>query len=308
MRLSQAEAHQYPRVNNFLDGLNKSTFLKGSAINIEVLHRKYGADYLSVAEDVLRATEKIDINATSVFERYLLEYLRDLIRFQKHGTYSNGTFDEIRKKIYDNEQLMGQTYLPGLFVAYGFTALLHEKFKFFERAFLPHITKNMSGVEIGFGDGFFLWVLLKKVPDATVHGLDISKSAIDFTTKLLEAEGYSEKDFVLGLGNIGEPVPIADGSQDWCILTEVIEHVADRFFTMREIARFMKPGGWLFLTTVKDSNHMDHIWNPASPDEVAELIKSHGFTIEDSLIYTVKDDIKGLKDNAIGLGFVARKV
>ena len=308
MEFTQQQTLQHPRVSRFIDRINGSALLKGSAVNMDVLHRKYGDVYLQFAEEILDATEKLGFNANAVFERYILEYIRDLIRFQKQGTYANGTFDEIRKKIYDNDKLMGQTYLPGLFIAYGFTTLLHEKYRLFERSFLPHIKPEMRGVEIGFGDGFFLWRLLKKVPGIAVHGLDISKSAIEFATNLLKVEGFSAKDFTLGLGNIGEPVPIADSSQEWCILTEVIEHVADRFFTMNEISRFMKPGGLLFLTTVKDSNHMDHIWNPTSTDEVAELIKSYGFTIENSLVYVVKEEIEGLNDDAIGLGFVARKV
>ena len=308
MEFTQEQVRQHPRMSRFADKLNGNTLVRSSAMNMDVLYKKYGDGYLAFGEEILGATEKLGFNANSVFERYILEYIRDLIRFQKQGTYANGTFDEIRKKIYDNDKLMGQTYLPGLFIAYGFTTLLHEKYKLFERSFLPHVKKEMEGVEIGFGDGFFLWTLLKRVPGITVHGLDISKSAVEFTTNLLEAEGFSSKDFTLGLGNIGEPVPIADSSQDWCILTEVIEHVADRFFTMKEIARFMKPGGLLFLTTVKDSNHMDHIWNPTSTDEVAELIKSYGFTVEDNLVYVVKEEIKGLNDDAIGLGYVARKV
>jgi ubiquinone/menaquinone biosynthesis C-methylase UbiE len=309
MQISHELANRHPRLGKFIDFLNGSVLLRGSAANMEILHKKYGDSYLGFAEEMLHITEKLGFNSNQVYERYIVEYVRDLVRFQKQGTYDNGSFEEIRARIYDNEELMGETYLPGLFIAYGFTTLLHEKYKLFERSFLPHIKKEMAGVEIGFGDGFFLWTLLKRVPGIKVSGLDISKSALEFTTKLLSAERYTEReDFSLGLGNIGEPVPIAGASQDWCILTEVIEHVPDRFFTMKEITRFMKPGGRLFLTTVKDCNHMDHIWNPASPEEVGELIVSYGYAIEDSLVYVVKEEFKGVKDDAIGLAYVARKL
>jgi ubiquinone/menaquinone biosynthesis C-methylase UbiE len=309
MQISAELASQHPRLGKFIDVLNRSVLLRGSAANMEILHKKYGDSYLAFAEQMLDTTEKLGFDSHDTYERYIVEYIRDLVRFQKQGSYNNGSFDEIRARIYDNDELMGGTYLPGLFIAYGFIAVLHEKYKLFERSFLPHIKKDMAGVEIGFGDGFFLWMLLQRVPGIHVDGLDISKSALEFTTKLLTTEGYAQgKDFNLGFGNIAEPVAIPDASLDYCTLTEVLEHVPDRFFTMKEITRFIKPGGRLFLATVKDCNHMDHIWNPASPKEVAELIESYGYEIEDSLVYVVKEEIKGLEDDAIGLAYVARKL
>ncbi|MBL8826043.1 MAG: methyltransferase [Planctomycetaceae bacterium] len=308
MQLDTVQANSHPRLSEFIDHVNGRPLLRGSAMNMELLHRKYGDSYLAFAEEMLTTADSLGFDSKGAYERYIMEYIRDLIRFQKNGVYSNGTFEEIRARIYDNDALMGETYLPGLLIAYGFTSLLHEKYKFFEQAFLPHIRSDMTGVEVGCGDGFFLWMLLRTLPNLRVHGIDISPSAIEFTRKLLTTRGFEEgKNFTLNLGNIGERTSFADGSQQWCILTEVIEHVGDRFFTMGEIARFMAPGGLLFLATVKDSNHMDHIWNPESPDEVAELIESYGFTVEDQLIYVVKEEFKGLKDDAIGLAFVARK-
>jgi len=308
MQIAEAQATFHPRLKDFVDHVNERPLLRGSAMNMEILARKYGDNYLAFAEEMLETAESLGFDSKGAYERYIMEYIRDLIRFQKNGTYNNGSFDEIRARIYDNDALMGETYLPGLLIAYGFTTLLHEKYKLFEQSFLPHIQEGMTGVEIGCGDGFFLWMLLRKLPELHVQGLDISPAAIEFTRKLLATKGYVEgENFTLGLGSIGERTAFADGSQQWCILTEVIEHVADRFFTMQEITRFMAPGGLLFLATVKDSNHMDHIWNPSSPEEVAELIESYGFTIEDRLVYVVKEEFKGLKDDAVGLAFVARK-
>lgn len=308
MHIDVAQAKSHPRLKDFIDHVNERPLLRGSAMNMEILQRKYGDNYLAFAEEMLATTESLGFDSKGAYERYIMEYIRDMIRFQRDGVYNNGSFEEIRARIYDNDALMGETYLPGLLIAYGFTSLLHEKYRFFEQSFLPRIGPDMTGVEIGCGDGFFLWMLLRSLPELHVRGMDISPSAIEFTRKLLTTKGFAEgQHFTLDLGSIGERTPFADASQQWCILTEVIEHVADRFFTIQEISRFMAPGGLLFLATVKDSNHMDHIWNPSSPDEVVELIESHGFVVEDQLIYVVKEEFKGIKDDAIGLAFVARK-
>jgi len=297
----------FPSLGAFFNFVNSSTLLRGSRANMDILYRKYGEEYLTFADEVLATVKLLGFDPNPIFERYILEYIRDLVRFQKAGMYNNGTFEEIKARVYDNDKLMAGTYLPGLFVAYGFTTLLHEKYKLFERSFLPHLRADMNGVEVGFGDGFFLWTILRKVAGINVAGVDISPSALEFTNRLLSASGFAPDRYSLALGDVSKPVPIQNASQDWCVVTEVIEHVSDRFFMMAEITRFMKPGGLLFLTTVKDCNHMDHVWNPESPEEVADLIRSYGYTIEDQLVYVVKEEFKGLKDDAIGLAYVGRK-
>jgi ubiquinone/menaquinone biosynthesis C-methylase UbiE len=297
----------FPHFSEFLQHLNSSSFLRGALTNIDALYVKYGREYLRLGEDILVTMKKLGVNSVTVFEAYMYEYLRDLARFQSSGEYDNGSFDEIREKIYDNAALMSETYLPGLFIAYGFTSILYEKYRIFERAFVPQLDRNMRGVEIGFGDGFYLWSILKQVPEISVNGLDISQHALDFTARLLSASGFSQVRYDLRLGNLCERVLIDDATQDWCILAEVIEHVADPVFSLREIFRIMKARGLLFMCTVIDSNHMDHITNFDSPQVVVDLLQSAGFTIQDSLQYETSKELKGLQDQSIGLAYVCSK-
>jgi 2-polyprenyl-3-methyl-5-hydroxy-6-metoxy-1,4-benzoquinol methylase len=307
MDVMQREWAHSPEFKEFLGSLNSSAFLKGSLASVDVLYRKYGDDYVRLAETMLASMRKMGVDPTKVFEAYIYQYIRDLVSFQKTGEYNNGTFDEIKDKIYDNEELMSETYLPGLFVAYGFTSLLHEKYRFFERAFLSRLRPGMNGTEVGFGDGFYLWNILNSFPDISVSGFDISEHALKFSKRLFEVSNISSARYQLRLGNLNDKLPVTDGAYDWCILTEVIEHVADPVLSLKELNRIMKPGATFFMTTVMDSNHMDHITNFESSDEVAKLLGSAGFVVQDQMEHALSAEVQ-TNDKSVGLAFVSTRV
>lgn len=52
------------------------------------------------------------------------------------------------------------------------------------------------------------------------------------------------------LANGEKLVGVTDASVDLCISTMVMEHVPNDAADAEELARIVKPGGWLYLTTV----------------------------------------------------------
>lgn len=70
-------------------------------------------------------------------------------------------------------------------------------------------------------------------------------SAADYTTELIQVP--DQKVDVLNLNEDGLPYP--DASFDIVIATEVIEHIEHYRYTLREIARVLKPGGLVVLST-----------------------------------------------------------
>jgi SAM-dependent methyltransferase len=50
-------------------------------------------------------------------------------------------------------------------------------------------------------------------------------------------------------GDLNHPLPFADASLDGVSLVEVIEHIVRAESLVEEIARVLRPGGWLVLTT-----------------------------------------------------------
>ena len=198
-------------------------------------------------------------------------------------------------------------YLPGLFLSYPMTAVLFHKYSFFRRAFLPRLNGSMAGTEVGYGDGFYLWVLLQNVENLRMTGFDISGPAREFAQELLTAAGIDSDRHDLGLANVFEGLPIPDESLDFALLAEIIEHIPNPVDAIVETGKKLKPGGLLYVATMIDCNHMDHISNFESPAVVAGLMTDNGFVIEDDFIYRVTDEIPDSRDRAQSLAFIARK-
>lgn len=111
-------------------------------------------------------------------------------------------------------------------------------------------SRDLAGktiLEIGCGrGGFASWLARTAPPPAEVVGCDFSPVAVE------KAVGFAAK---LGLRIARFEVAdiqnlrFADGEFDTVFSTETVEHVPDPPLAVRELARVLKPGGRLFLTT-----------------------------------------------------------
>lgn len=292
----------------FRSELEDLPFLSKSAQSLDAMTRRFGAVHTDLAEDVLTIADKLGWDCTEVFAQYIIDYLKEQMRFEKSGDYGHSDFNKIREEILDNPEVMQDLYLPGLFLAYPTTAILFYKYEFFKRTFLPRLHGKMIGAEVGYGDGFYLWILLKHVEGLRVFGFDISAPAKEFADHLLLTAGLEPDRFDLLIGNVIDGLPIEDATLDFALLAEIIEHLPNPEDAITELSTKLKHGGLLYVATMIDCNHMDHISNFESPEVVANLITKNGFVIEDNLVYRVTDDIPDSQDRAVSIAFIARKV
>lgn len=295
------------KLEEFKDILNMTPITASFVEQVDQLISRYGEEYISLAQKVLHLLEKLGLDCGLVSMSYSYDYLQQLDYYVKKGDYGHKNFGEVRKNIYDNKSVMLETYMPGLLSAYAYTTILYEKYHIFLNEFIPKLSMDMDGIEIGYGEGFYLWELFNHLPNINISGFDISPYAKEFAANVLSISGVNNKNYSLNYGNVIEGLKVENSCKDFGIMAELIEHIPEPQKAINEMGRILRPGGWLYLTTVKDSNHMDHMSNFLSIEEVDNMIFSGGFTIIKKSVYRIQDDNVSTKDRSIGLAYVATK-
>lgn len=116
------------------------------------------------------------------------------------------------------------------------TFILHTD-KRLQKIILLATSLNPSTIlDIGCGNGFLLNKLSEELPKTKLFGIDVYS--------LPKSKKWEYK-----IGDITEGLPFKDSSFDCVILGEVIEHVPNPDFLLREINRVLKKKGTLIIST-----------------------------------------------------------
>src|SRR5262245_55080128 len=112
-------------------------------------------------------------------------------------------------------------------------------FRNWMHAELQAVSQKSEVLEVGCGDASFTKNLAEYSPRVTA--IDISMDQIE-----LNARAHPEINFLQH--DVAEPFPFKTGTFDviWC--SEVLEHLFDPGFALREMHRVMAPGGKLLVT------------------------------------------------------------
>lgn len=142
-------------------------------------------------------------------------------------------------------------------------------------------------LDAGCGDGFFASHLAKMNGVTEVVGVDISDAAVKTAS-----QKHPHLQFRQGELNA---LPMENDSIDCAAMSEVIEHLVDVDGVLDEIARVLKPGGILLITTT-DFNwlkcvlismfYFEKYFYPTNPHvrfftkgTLAEVLSHHGLTV-----------------------------
>jgi len=120
---------------------------------------------------------------------------------------------------------------------------------------LPDLN-GLSVLEVGCGRGEFACWILNNYPNSDVTGVDFSETAIG-AARDKAATGGKRPNFIVG---DAQHLKFPNGSFDFVISCECIEHVPRPVAMAKEIARVLKPGGGFVITTENYFNGMTLAW------------------------------------------------
>lgn len=124
-------------------------------------------------------------------------------------------------------------------------SLIYRKLKRFECNRYDQIMENIQIggrlLDIGCGEGELLFRLENLFDE--LHGLDIAESRVERVTSKIK----NKNKIYVHLGNANEHLYFDDGYFDIIIASDVLEHIFDPYFFVRECARMLRENGRLIL-------------------------------------------------------------
>lgn len=134
-------------------------------------------------------------------------------------------------------------------------------------------------LDIGFGGGVGLAMLLSKVPRVSLAGVDLAQAVIAHGERKFD-RAIQEGRVEIRLGAV-ESLPWPDGTFDAAYSVNCIYFWPDHARALHEIRRVLKPGG-RFILAIYDKRRVERLW-PGSPsqlltvEEAVDLLRSAGF-------------------------------
>lgn len=297
----------FPKASDVVDTLLREAKLLFAA-NIEALNDKHGLAFWQQAERLVGYSQSLGGSPAHALMEYTLAYLREQARYLKTGEYSHSEFDDVRREVYDNPDVMQRFYLDGLLLTHAFWPIHFDMHDFFESEFLSRVPDEGVGTEYGFGHGLYLLEVLTARSHTRARGFDISQFSVDFATRLLQHGGVPTTRFDLGFADVRAPLEVESGSFSWAMFAEIIEHIPDPAFSLRELRRTLKLGSPVFATTVIHSNALDHIYQFQDVEEVRAMVRQAGFEVEAERVLKVRDYDAKAKDPSIDVALVCRAI
>jgi SAM-dependent methyltransferase len=116
-------------------------------------------------------------------------------------------------------------------------------------------------LDLGCGLGGASVTMARDLGATDIVGFDIDEVVLGRARSLVEENRVDDRVRLI-LGNPG-PLQFADESFDFVYMTAVACHMSDLTGFFREIARVLKPGGWLFGSDwmILEKNRAFHVWD-----------------------------------------------
>lgn len=115
-----------------------------------------------------------------------------------------------------------------------------------ELELLPGLTPGARVLEVMPWGGTYTAALRRLLPEAELHVAELSEHNLDFIRERLRQEGLAQVEMALMPGGA---LPHAEASLDAVVLPQVLEHCPEPERLLDEVARVLRPGGALVVSS-----------------------------------------------------------
>ncbi len=207
-------------------------------------------------------------SAVQDFVQFCYDYLRLQLELEKTGSYSCKSFEEARKNIYENPEVMSKKYMNGLLLSQAFWFNHFRILDYFFKEFCPTGLAFGRVLEVPVGTGIFISEFMERNPRWEAAACDISESSIAFASDLVKMTGASGIHFIRqNIFDFPE-----DEKYDRIICGELLEHLDEPTRLLEKLGRLLASDGQLFLTTVVWAASTDHVYLFKSAQEIRDML------------------------------------
>jgi 2-polyprenyl-3-methyl-5-hydroxy-6-metoxy-1,4-benzoquinol methylase len=258
--------------------------IEGWPEHAKFVDKRFGEEYRGLDGVSERIAEKIVTIAGARLAEFCNDYrwfcrllLTEELYFRRTGEYRLREFGSAQREVYDNSAFMSR-YTNGILVSQLLWANHTGAFASYLTDFLAGNPSAYTHLEIGPGHGLLLSEAANDHRCARAVGWDVSASSMNSTAQCLCSLGIGD-----GVELAQRDIFSLEGETDRfdsVVLSEVIEHLEEPGRAVAIMSSLVNTGGRAFIAAPLNSPAPDHIFLFKKADEVADLVKAAGLTIE----------------------------
>jgi len=268
---------EFPKLNHIVFLLEKTNALQAKKVRAyletcDIEFFKRAEKFYNKCENLLRSIGKDWLFNVNCYNKMNADMVFERIQFLEKGSYSNKSFADVQKRIYEEPRVM-EYHMHGLILAQFLWWDQYQRFSFFADNLKKYPAKNY--LEIGAGHGLYISEAVDVYGSHTKFtAIDISSTSIEMTKAILDNKSIQcICDDVFNLNEINK--------FDFITLGEVIEHLEDPYKLMKKLHEILTDDGVFYITTPANAPMIDHIYLFNNADEIRSLINLSGFKIID---------------------------
>ena len=249
----------------------------------------YIIPFLNKYKNILENDNKTLDYAVECYIKMLSDFNYESIKFLQTGEYSNKSFEDVRKKVYNNPEIM-EYHINGLLLS-QFLWIHHYKIL---KYFIDSIKKNTNTItnylEIGGGHGLYISEAISLIKhDAKFTLVDISQTSINLSKKMTNSDDIN---FIKK--NIYDYYPSL--KFDFITMGEVLEHVEKPIELLKKVCSLLTNNGFLFLTVPINAPAIDHIYLFRNKYEIQNIITKAGLIINNEHMFYTENTNKEIAE------------